>query len=208
MAEEIQLRNLTPDDLPAVAEAHLAAFPHSALTRLGREAVRRYYEWQLLGPHEAVALGAFQNERLAGFCFGGYFRGALSGFLKQHQAYLAWRVATHPWLIASPLFRDRLTTGWQVWKRKPAPVQPAPPAASRPFGILAIAVHPARQQGGVGRLLMLEAEEAARRFGTREMRLTVDTDNQNAIRFYEGLGWRKSPPDAAWSGTMLKTLED
>lgn len=34
-----------------VAGVHVAAFPSSALTRLGSEAVRRYYLWQIEGPH-------------------------------------------------------------------------------------------------------------------------------------------------------------
>jgi len=38
---------------------------------LGTEAVRRYYEWQLVGPHEVTAISAYINTELVGFCFGG-----------------------------------------------------------------------------------------------------------------------------------------
>jgi hypothetical protein len=93
-------RPLVEKDLPAISAIHLAAFPKSALSRLGKGAVRRYYYWLLTGPHpDSFTIGAWQGEQLAGFCFGGKFRGALSGFLRKNRAYLAWRVLTHPWLI-------------------------------------------------------------------------------------------------------------
>jgi len=38
--------------LADVAKVHCRAFADAALTRLGCEAVRRYYLWQLEGPHE------------------------------------------------------------------------------------------------------------------------------------------------------------
>lgn len=78
-----QTKSLTTSDLPHIVRVHRAAFPDSALTKLGSEAVRRYYLWLLIGPHDAVNVGAFDLENvLVGFCFGGKFRGALSGFLQ------------------------------------------------------------------------------------------------------------------------------
>ncbi len=74
---DLLVRNLEVKDLPAVATVHKAAFPKSALTMLGTEAVRRYYEWQLLGPHESISLGAFLGPEVVGFCVGGIFRGAM-----------------------------------------------------------------------------------------------------------------------------------
>ena len=47
VASDLLVLNLDVKDLPAVASVHMAAFPKSALTMLGTEAVRRYYEWQL-----------------------------------------------------------------------------------------------------------------------------------------------------------------
>jgi hypothetical protein len=48
------IRDLTPTDLDAVAKLHLDAFTDRALTKLGQEAVRRYYEWQMAGPHATL----------------------------------------------------------------------------------------------------------------------------------------------------------
>ena len=81
------IQNLKLHDLPAVSQIHLAAFPNSALSKLGPEAIRRYYEWQLTGPHDVTALGSFLDDKLVGFCFGGIFRGAMSGYLYKNSIY-------------------------------------------------------------------------------------------------------------------------
>lgn len=209
---------MTANDLLAVTHIHSAAFPASAMTALGDEAVRRYYLWQLEGPHEVTAFGAFHGIELAGFYFGGIFQGALSGFLARERSYLAWRIVTHPWLVLNPLFRDRLTTGVRVLRKKlwPKPNVPAARPAEakrlRQFGILAIAVHPDFQGLGAGQALMAHAESVARSKQFPQMQLSVAPDNQQAVRFYERLGWQRvvkpSPdkPDSEWKGDMIKPL--
>ncbi len=208
MTDALAIRPLAAGDLPAAAALHLRAFPDSALTALGRESVRRYYDWQLTGPHEAIALGAFVDGALAGFFFGGLFRGAMSGFLRRNRRHLALRVATHPWLLANPLFRERLTSGLRILRRFSQPAAAPGPAAPKPrlFGILSIAVDPRLHGRGIGARLMQEAEACARQRNFPEMQLTVSPENSQAIRFYEGLGWRKEPPGPAWTGEMRKTL--
>jgi len=189
-----------------VATVHLEAFADTALTRLGRETVRRYYEWQLVGPHDATNLGAFRGGELAGFCFGGIFRGAMGGFLRAHRNYLAWRVATHPWLALSPLFRDRMAESLRILRRTAKPKSPATKPRVQPFGILAIAVSPRFQGLRVGQQLMGAAEAVARARGFAEMHLSVNADNARAIGFYEALGWRKLQRNGRWLGEMTKPL--
>ncbi|MQA28682.1 MAG: GNAT family N-acetyltransferase [Luteitalea sp.] len=212
VAEPLVVRTLTSQDLAAVARVHLRAFPSSALTRLSGGAVRRYYEWQLSGPHEVTALGAFDRDALAGFCFGGVFRGALAGFLRKNRAFLVWRVATRPWLLGNAIVRDRAAVAFRSlskrWRRPRrsarAAAEPSPPT----FGVLSIAVDPPYQGHGVGRLLMGAAEAAARRSGFGMMRLTVDPSNVQGIGFYTSLQWQKLDTGARWNGTMQKTLID
>jgi ribosomal protein S18 acetylase RimI-like enzyme len=210
-SQPISVRRLVKADLPAISVAHAAAFPDSALTMLGAECVRRYYEWQLLGPHEVLALGAFVDDSLYGFCFGGLFNGATAGFLSRNRFYLSWRVLTHPWLAANPMFRDRLTSGTRILKRFKMRGSPKSRVveirrAPKSFGILSIGVHPQCQGLGLGRLLMKESEEEARRRGFAAMDLTVHTNNQQAIRFYESLGWEKFYRNRSWQGHMTKQL--
>ncbi|HHY89468.1 MAG TPA: GNAT family N-acetyltransferase [Chloroflexi bacterium] len=208
MSTEVVIRRLEISDLKAVAEVHSRAFPDSALTRLGLEAVRRYYEWQLTGPHQVTPLGAFTGERLVGFCFGGRFQGALNGFLRKNRSYLLGQVLRKPWLLANPLFRDRAIAGLKNLFRRKRVREVAVPVTGKvyPFGILSIAVDPQGQGKGVGRALMAVSEEAARQQGFREMILTVHPDNEPAVRFYQSLNWHPVQENGFWKGEMRKEL--
>jgi hypothetical protein len=107
-AANISLRNLKREDLDAMATIHMGALPESPITLLGRETIRRYYLWQMIGPHSATAVGAFKAQKLAGICLGGVFRGSCSGFLSLNRNYIGWRLLTHPWLLRSKLLRQHL----------------------------------------------------------------------------------------------------
>lgn len=214
MNSDVLVLELKKNNLGDVAAIHSSAFPQSAMTSLGHEAVRRYYEWQLIGPHECDALGAFRDGELLGFCFGGKFRGALSGFLRQNRLFLTREVLTHPWLLTSPFFRQRVGFGLQAMRRfrpreQKRDTQDKSASRHKSYGILSIGVDRQSQGLGVGRLLMLEAEQRARAAGFDQMHLTVHPDNVQAIGFYQRLGWKKDGQDARgnWSGRMIKILE-
>jgi ribosomal protein S18 acetylase RimI-like enzyme len=214
LLDAVQLSTLEVSDLPRVSEIHLAAFPDSALTILGAEAVRRYYEWLLTGPHESFALGASVKAGLMGFCFGGVFRGAMSGFLRQNRAFLFGRILSRPWLAMNPLVRERAAMGLRILRRfgrqqagKPSAAAASSAKPESLFGILAIAVHPDSHGQGIGRALMDEAERSARRGDFKEMQLTVEMSNHRAISFYEGLSWEKFLSQGAWHGEMRKALK-
>lgn len=209
----VELRPLELSDLPAVARIHRDAFPGSALTALGPEAVRRYYEWQLTGPHDGLPLGAFEGERMVGFCFGGVFRGALSLFVRRQWRYLGWRALMVFPRLAGPNFRRALAMLPRLFRqgrRLAAPPAPSAPEPPRPvsFGILAIAVDPAARGSGAARALMEASEAEARRRGFAWMHLSVRPDNARAVRFYEKLGWERHlpPGQEAWTGQMYKAL--
>jgi ribosomal protein S18 acetylase RimI-like enzyme len=209
--DPIRVAGLCANDLPALAAVHGAAFPESALTKLGPGAVERYYRWLLTGPHDSAALGLWKEGRLAGFCFSGIFRRALSGFVGNHRWYLVGRVLTHPWLIASPIFRDRLKAGLQglsrPWKpRRRSALASKAKDGPRPCCILSIAIDPAAQRDGLGRRLMQASEVMARQRGFATMELFVHSDNVKAISFYEALGWERELENGIWKGVMRKYL--
>jgi ribosomal protein S18 acetylase RimI-like enzyme len=52
-----------------------------------------------------------------------------------------------------------------------------------------VAVYPELRGRGIGRALLLNAEERARGSGTSAIVLDVETDNPSAIRLYTGLGY-------------------
>jgi ribosomal protein S18 acetylase RimI-like enzyme len=207
---ELVIGEIRPEDLPCVAIVHRRAFPGSALTVLGNEAVRRYYEWQLLGPHDVVVRGAFRDGQLVGFCFGGIFRGALAGFMRKNRAYILGRLVLCPWLVLTPEVRGRLGAGLRAlragWKAGGPPAAASTGPARRPFGILAIATDPAYARRGVGGRLMAELAREAQARGFAAMMLTVHPTNRAAVEFYEKLGWVRVPVAGLWLGRMAKTL--
>ncbi len=197
------------DDLQNVAIVHCAAFQNSALTCLGTEATRRYYEWQLLGPHDSVAFGLDNNCELAGFCFGGVFNGSMSGFLARNKYYLASQLLCRPWLCLNPLIRNRIRLGLKSLRTISRTKTSDPPRGhrqQRSFGILSIAVDPVHQGSGLGNQLMARAETIAVERGFDAMNLSVDPGNSQAIRFYEKLGWSKVLDTSDWTGKMCKQL--
>jgi len=202
---QIELRHL-----PAVALVHARAFPDSALTRLGLEALRRYYEWQL-GLHEHHSIGVFDKADLLGFAVGGRQCGALEGlggFVQKNRWYLVGRIMLKPRLVFSERGRKAMISALKVLRRlrvKSTPV--LKPAETRPsFGVLAIAVNPALQGSGLGLQLMECLEQIARRNNFTHMHLTVSVKNARAIRFYEKLGWTRCSSEPVWTGEMVKTL--
>jgi ribosomal protein S18 acetylase RimI-like enzyme len=201
-------RPITLDDLPAVARLHRLAFPDSALTALGAEAVRRYYHWQLTGPHEVVALCIEDHQKLTAFCFGGIFRLSLLGFLRNNRRFLLYLVATRPWVLTRGIVRQRIRLAIRLLRRRLS-ASPTPAITRAPktptFGVLSIAVDPSRARAGQGTYLMDCLERAARERSFSRMDLTVSPDNHRAIRFYERLGWsRDVRASGVWSGAMRK----
>lgn len=200
-----QVRDAVPEDLPRVAELHVAAFPDSVLGHLGTEAVRRSYRWQMEGPHDLTALVGVIDGRIEGFLFGGVFRGSTIGFVKREKWFLAGRVARHPSVLAGRMGWDRIGLAARLLRtrwRAPTPEDPAavPPSS---FGVLAIAVGPTAQGHGIGRALMDEATDRAGSAGFESMHLSVHPDNASAIAFYRSIGWTEAPgANGTWDGRM------
>lgn len=205
------IRSLIVNDLNKVASVHLAAFPSSALTKLGFGAVRRYYEWQLKGPHQCLAIGFFEYDILLGFSFGGKFKAATSGFIHKNRGYLILNVIVRPWLIANPLILDRLKVALAALRKTRRQVRH--PAESKRessrgnvFTILSIAVSPEFQGKGVGHDLMIHSENFAKEHGYNQLHLTVHPENVQAVSFYEKYGFIKVNFEDKWAGAMVKYL--
>jgi ribosomal protein S18 acetylase RimI-like enzyme len=200
--------------LKDVSAIHSLAFTDSALTKLGDEAVRRYYEWQMIGPHDSVNVGIFDENQLVGFCFGGVFRGSLGGFLEKNRNFLIFRVISHPWLMFNPLLRGRVEYAVKrifrlLFSRpneeKPS-TEPNESGEVPAFGILSIAVSPQYQGLGASKLIMEYLEALAKEQGFQRMKLSVHETNQRAIAFYEKMGWQKVMKEGIWDGRMDKWL--
>jgi ribosomal protein S18 acetylase RimI-like enzyme len=205
------LRTLTPDDVAEVTRVHVLAFHESALSRLGRVPVARYYAWQFQGPNDLYATGLFDEGTLLGYCFGGVFRDSLGGFMRRNLFLISSRLLLRPWLLSDPMFQDRFATGLFVLRKRKGPGAPAASARTprKPYhNILALAVDPAQKKRGLGKHLMADQERHALEHRFQEMRLSVALHNADAIAFYERLGYRKDIQDPArgWQGKMVKPL--
>jgi GNAT superfamily N-acetyltransferase len=210
-ASRAKLRTVVDANVPEIAHVHLDSFPDSALTKLGAEAVCRYYSWLLDPSHEAVrASGAYIDDKCVGYSFSGLFNASTSGFISRNRNLLARRLLLRPWLLFDPMFRSRLGLGLKLLKafsKRKRPSANSDPLRRGSFGILAIAVIPENQKLGIGKLLMDDAENEAVRLGFKKMHLTVNPQNRKAIRFYEKLNWSKTSQDEAWRGSMVKVLD-
>lgn len=205
---DYKARLIQPDHLLQVAALHQKAFADSALTKLGLEPVRRYYEWLILGPHECYPIGMFdQDNTLLGFCFSGIFRGSLSGFLQKNRKFLILWVLTHPWLITNQLVLDRIRLAWNIFRKKPMIKPLIHKEQYRSFGVLSIAVDPDKRGIGIAKALMDLVEQEAKEKGYLQLNLTVHASNTGAIVFYERVGWIKLLDDSGnWTGSMIKPL--
>jgi ribosomal protein S18 acetylase RimI-like enzyme len=205
----IEISDVDEGRLVDIAQLHVDAFPDSVLGRLGVEAVRRNYHWQLTGPHELTALVATEGDAVLGFIFGGIFRGSTIGFVKTQKWFLLRRVLTHPSILGRSVGWRRLALATRLLLRRAPATQIERPddVPRRSFGVLAIAVAPDAQGRGVGGRLMEVAAERARRAGFVGMHLTVHPENTAAVTFYRNLGWVEVRDEgAAWTGQMRLDL--
>lgn len=210
--EGLELRTLGVGDLDDVATLHLAVFRDSALSHLGHEAVRRFYRWQLTGPHDVEAFGLFAGDDLVGFLVGGRFRGSMIGFVKQDPVFLATCVLRHPTVVVGSRGRAALRTGIRLLVRpaKPTVVERPERVPEKSFGVLSIAIDPSVQRSGMGSLLLDEADRRAAAMGMERLHLTLDPQSWGTAEFYRGQGWRRLgiPGDTDHEWLMGKELGD
>ncbi len=200
----IDVDDLCEADLDALVDLHLAAFPHSELGQLGREAVRRHYRWQVHGPHDLTALVARSDGVIVGFLLGGLFRGSTIGFVKQERRFLVGQVLRHPAILFRASGRRVIAVAVRLLLRRgrSMPEQPGRvPVGS--FGVLVVAVDPESHRLGIGASLLRVAEERARRGGFTRMHLTLHPGNVAALSFYTDQGWHHLALPGDDSGQQL-----
>jgi len=202
---DIQLKQLKQDDCISAARIHLAAFPNSSLTKLGVEAVKRYYLQQMVPTNDCIAVGAYDNGQMIGYIFAGIFHGVLTGFVNNNRWFLVTRVLFHPWLVLNPMFREAIKLALSKFKQKKS--SHIKTNMKKPdFVVLSIAVDPKVQQKGIGQLLMDYAEHEAIKRGFKRMVLTVNPLNKKAINFYEKNMWIRSSNHSGNNIELTKQL--
>lgn len=197
----LQLMNIGLERVPDMARLHVESFSDRALSALGEETVRRYYESQMDGFPEVSVLGAFENDRLLGFCVCGLTGNAFGKFMARHKKHLVCRMLSRPWLLCLPVVRQQAR--WALCRGRGSSKKPD----NQPvFRILSIGVSPSAQGRGIGAALMNAAERIAAEQGHVEMGLSVHPENTKALRLYERLGWHRVTTGTDWTGSMIKRL--
>lgn len=200
----VVVRTIGIEDLDSIVGLHRRAFPDSVLARLGTDALRGYYRWQIAGPHEVAAVGVWGDGRLLGLLLGGRFRGSMIGFVKHEWVHLGGCLVRHPAIVFGPRGRAALATGVRLLllPTSRTTVERPERVPDQSFGVLVIAVDPDAQRDGLGRLLLSWAENEAAQAGFERLHLTIDPTNWGAAAFYRELGWERLnvPGDAerAW----------
>ncbi len=205
------VRDLMRADLSATAGLHTLAFPQAAISLLGHETTRRYHDFLKNGSVDLVGLGAFEGEKLAGFCFGGSVRDVEGAFLRRNLGFVTGRIGARPWLLLRATFRNRIARGFRFLfsvapKQADRSVRIADEAAVRSFGVLYLAVAPSYQGRGIAKLLLAESENVASTRGYTCMDLAVYPDNHAAIGLYEQMGWQRLTEGGSWRGLMFKSI--
>lgn len=199
-------------DLPSLAKVHRAAFPGSLATAMGQKYVERMLSWFLSSDKTFIFYVTAENGEIAGYC-GGMIKdgtlltGSASGML-QHSFNMALKsMALRPWLFFHKEMTHRygfmLSNIMRKVLRKPAAVAPQQKSAEAPapntasVGLVTIGVKPSFFGKGAGSLLLKEFERKSKELKIPKMYLSVNANNDQAIKAYERNGWQKSRVNGA-----------
>lgn len=173
----IVLRPMSPADVEAVTDIHLAAFPGFFLSFLGPRFLRQLYD-AVVADDEGIAFVAAEGDRIVGFVAGS----GSSGFYRRaaRRRWLSFAWASLGALIRRPAIARRLLRALY-----------APPKTSSSGALLmSLAVDPAVRRSGAGKLLTRAFVDAARQRGAHAVVLTTDKGGNDAVNaFYRAQGF-------------------
>lgn len=192
------VENSQKQDLPDLATCHLACFPSSFASKLGKRYVKKTLEWFLMNPNRFL-IHIKDNDKFIGYC-GGFKPlkpgdGSSSGMLQHGFNEAILGLVRKPWLLFHSEIRHHYPFLWLNIKRKiTGKVKPIKPVTSQTFhpyvGLVVIGVHPQWRGKGAAQLLMKVFEEKANLLGPDEMVLSVKKDNGRAVKAYTNYGWK------------------
>ena len=184
--------------LPEVAKCHIACFPDSLSSRLGRRYVEKTLEWFLINPQRFLFHVKLEG-KIAGFC-GGFVPqkfgdGSSSGMLQFAFNEAIIGLFTHPQLLFHPEVRQQYKFLWLNIKRKftgkviPISTPDSEPSVPNHVGLVVIGVDARFRGTGVAKQLAEEFEKRAKEFHRSELVLSVKANNSRAIAAYTKFGW-------------------
>ena len=143
------IREVRSHEVKSVAEIHASALPNDFLPSLGVNSLTEYYAYSLdLGvKNKAKLLGAFEGERLVGFCQIAFYSASFTNIIKVNTLLRLFFVT----VFRPQVFINGLIQYFQAVRFSEGSAE-----------IAFIAVAPACQGSGIGSMLISAAMEASR----------------------------------------------
>jgi len=201
-------------DLPRILKCHRKAFPKALSSKLGDEFGVRMFSWYVNDPRGVMFHIENENE-IIGYCGGIVIKqpglpGAATSITQYSFNTFVKSFLSRPWLIFHPELLKKyyfvirnLSYKLGVKTRQPAPVIPG--GFRTNWSLVVIGTIPEVQGKGVGSFLLQEFERLAKEDGVEQVKLSVKTSNEKAIRAYTRNGWTELSKDET-SIIMFKNL--
>jgi ribosomal protein S18 acetylase RimI-like enzyme len=176
------IRLMLDSDAPAVALLHSTTINQGFLSKLGHRFLRELYRG-IAADAESCVWVAVADDQVVGFC--AYSRDVSAMYrriLRARGARLFW--AALPRCLIPQVGREIAETLRYPSKQKARHLPPAE--------ILSIGISPLLQGGGVGKLLVREVLQAARRDGLPHVKVLAGAKLEQANRFYQRCGFRQA----------------
>ncbi len=194
----LTIENSSKQQLPDISVCHMACFPSSLATKLGKKYVQKSLEWFLVNPNRFL-FHIIKDGRVAGYC-GGFKPvkpgdGSSSGMLQHAFNEAIKGIILKPWLLFHPEVASHYPFLWLNIKRKiTGKAKPIKRVSSdKPYkqfvGLVVIGVHPDFRGTGIAQALMAEFEKRVIALDQNELVLSVKKDNARAIKAYSNFGW-------------------
>lgn len=176
------VRSIAVQDIPRLAEIHTLTFKGFFLTYLGSGFIAKLYEAIIQDP-TGIGCTAWNDGQVSGFVIGSTQPAGLYGrLLRKRWWQFGW--AALPTFLRNPTIILRLLRAFSM----PQQEQPAENCGM----LMSIAVHPAYQTKGIGKLLVRAFLDEARSRGVQSVNLLTDAENNDATNhFYQNLGFVK-----------------
>ncbi len=186
-------------DLNRIACCHKEVFPKSLTSKMGVPYLEKIFSWYL-STEKAFLFFIEDQGNVVGYAGGMIVDGTLAhgsaSSLAQHTFYDSIKaLLVRPWLFLHPDFLSRyalfarnvLTRIRNKFRRSEvrSAVKPLEPYV----GLVVIGVHPSFQGKGYGSAILTEFERKTIQHGLKRMLLTVNVDNEQAIKSYKRNGW-------------------
>ncbi|HNR73212.1 MAG TPA: GNAT family N-acetyltransferase [Cyclobacteriaceae bacterium] len=214
----IRIVQATANDLPRLAACHRQAFSKALSSAMGQAYVEKMLEWYLVDDRAFIFL-LEEDSQCVGYCGGLRFdasgRAGSASSMIQHSYNLAVKTfLKRPWLFVHPEFFSKYWLAIKNVHKRVKKLVGIKEKVSRVHstevnephtGLVVIGVDPRVQGKGYGSRLLQEFEKVSAAMHYQKMKLTVRTNNEQAIRSYLRNGWKTTKVDGP-STSMEKQL--